>query len=132
MAFSISITRFPQFLQVAATGEADLKSYVDTLQTAEQESRFWSDTRVLLDLQGVVGRPTTDEQVFLGELVAQSFSHLVQFASVVPPEQITRNSERAARSLGMKLRVFVSRDEAVAWLSGASDPAEPPHTANAA
>jgi hypothetical protein len=75
---------------------------------------------MLVDLRQVQGELTPTEQIFLGELVAQDLPHLERVASVVPPESITRNSETAARELGMKLRVFTSKDDAVGWLTSAS------------
>lgn len=120
MPFITSITRHPEFVQLAASGPAEIGNFVELVSTVESETVYWSDRRVLVDLRDVEGRLTAPEQVFLGELVAQNLPHLERLASLVPPDQITRNSENAAQQLGMQLRVFISLDEAVAWLSGAS------------
>lgn len=116
MSFTISTTRFPEYVQLTVSGTADLRNFVELVETAEQETVYWSDRRLLADLRNVEGRLTATEQIFLGELVAQNLPHLDRMASVVPENEITRNSEKAAQQLGMKLRVFTSRDEAVAWL----------------
>lgn len=116
MSFTISTTRFPEYVQLTVSGTADLRNFVELVETAEQETVYWSDRRLLADLRNVEGRLTAPEQIFLGELVAQNLPHLDRMASVVPENEITRNSEKAAQQLGMKLRVFTSRDEAVAWL----------------
>ena len=122
MPFITSITRHPEFVQLAASGPAEMRNFVDLVATVESETVYWSDRRVLVDLRDVQGRLTAAEQVFLGEMVAQSLPHLERLASLVPPDQITRNSEAAAQELGMQLRVFVCLEAAVAWLS--TTPAE--------
>ena len=103
-----------------------MRNFVELIATVESETVYWSDRRVLVDLRDVQGHLTAPEQVFLGELVAQSLPHLERLASLVPPDQITRNSEAAAQELGMQLRVFVSLEAAVAWLSATPVPADGP------
>ena len=125
MSFNVHITRFMDFVQLVVTGPASMKNFVDLVKNIEQESLTWADRRVLADLRGVEGRLDPAEQVFLGELVAQHLPHLERVASVVPADQITRNSEAAAQGMGMQLRVFTSRLEATAWLKGLRDDMSP-------
>lgn len=47
---------------------------------------------------------------------ASRLQYLYKLASLVPPDQITRNSERSARAKGLRVRVFGTEGEAVAWL----------------
>ena len=122
MGFRVNITRFIDFVQLAVAGPAEMKSFVELVHDIEEESLTWADRRVLVDLRDVEGRLDPTEQVFLGEMVAQRLPHLERVASVVPADQITRNSEAAAQTLGMQLRVFTSREEAVSWLK-ATQPA---------
>ena len=117
MSFTVSTTRFPQFVQLAVSGPASIRSFVELVGKVGEETVLWSDRRVLVDLRGVEGELTPTEQIFLGELVAQDLPHLERVASVVPTERITRNSETAAQELGMRLRVFTSADEAMEWLA---------------
>ena len=116
MAFTVSTTRFPKFVQLVVTGPNSIKSFVDMVGDVAEDTALWSDRRLLVDLRGVEGDLTSTEQVFLGELAAQSFPHLERVASVVPAHQITHNSETAAQGLGMRLRVFASMEEATQWL----------------
>jgi hypothetical protein len=116
MAFEIVLTRFMDFVQLAVAGPASLKAFAELVTTVERESHLWSDRKVLVDLREVEGDLLPDEQAFLGELVAHHFQHLDKVASLVPAGQLTRNSERAAREMGMQLRVFMSKEEALAWL----------------
>ncbi len=117
MAFTTQVIRHPGYVRVNAAGPTSIRDFVELIATIGQETVFWSDRRVLLDVRQVEGSLTTTEQVFLGELVAQDLSHIQRMASVVPPAQITHNSERAAQALGSQLRVFVSEAEATAWLT---------------
>ncbi|MEO7391616.1 MAG: STAS/SEC14 domain-containing protein [Ramlibacter sp.] len=116
MPFQVSTTRFPQFVQLTVSGPNSIKCFVELIDSVAVETALWGDRRVLVDLRAVEGSLTPTEQIFLGELVAQSFPHMERVASVVPPEQITHNSETAAQELGMRLRVFSSEEEAVQWL----------------
>lgn len=116
MGFQVAISRFINYVQLTVEGPAEIKSFVELVQSIEEESLSWADRKVLVDLRGVEGRLDPTEQIFLGELVAQHLPHLEKVASVVPENQITRNSETAAQTMGMQLRVFASPAEAVAWL----------------
>jgi len=117
MTFVVVTERLAEYVRITVEGEASIKDFVDLVLTTEQETVYWSDRRLMVDLRGLGGQLDPAEQVFLGELVAQNLSHLDRVASVVPAEQITRNSENAARQLGMQLRVFASDAEAAAWLA---------------
>src|SRR6266568_84927 len=119
MPFTVSTTRFTQYVQLVVGGTASIRNFVDLVALVEQETVLWSDRLVLADLRDVQGELTPAEQVFLGELVAQNLPHIERVASLVPAERITRHSETAAQELGMRLRVFTSKDEAVAWLKSA-------------
>jgi len=125
MGFAVSITRFSQYVQVTVSGPTSIKGFVDLVDTLGADTLFWSDRRVLADLRGVEGELTPTEQIFLGELVAQNLSHLERLASLVPPPSITRNSEGAAQELGMRLRVFTSKDDAVRWLTAGAESGVP-------
>lgn len=119
MTFKTDITRPPGLVQVHVGGPTSIRDFVELVSAVGEETVYWSDRRVVIDLRDVVGTLTTDEQIFLGELVAQNLSHLERLASIVPPAQVTRNSERAAQELGTQLRVFDNEAEAVAWARGA-------------
>ena len=130
MGFAVSITRFTQYVQVAVAGPTAMKSFVELVETMGRETLFWSDRKLLVDLRDVEGALSPTEQVFLGELVAQDLPHLERIASVVPPDRITRNSETAAQGLGMRLRVFTAKDEAIAWLTAQASPVAQAKPAN--
>ena len=116
MPFNVNITRVADHVQVRVAGPAAIKDFVELIQAIADETNYWSDTRVLTDLRQVEGSLSVEEQVFVGEMVAHSLPHLQKLASVVRPEELTRNSERAANEQGLRLRVFDSEDEALEWL----------------
>ncbi|WP_298926278.1 STAS/SEC14 domain-containing protein [uncultured Ramlibacter sp.] len=120
MTFSTTIHRVTDRVEVRVAGPAAIRDFVDLIQAMAQETSYWSDTRLLVDLRRIEGRLSPEEQVFIGEMVAHSLSHLDKVASVVKAEEITRNSERAAQELGARLRVFDSEDEALEWLGSDS------------
>jgi hypothetical protein len=124
MAFTTRITRHPGYVEVQVAGPTSIRDFVELVSTVGQETVFWSDRKVLVDLRQVEGELTPTEQIFLGELVAQDLSHIQRMASVVPPRQLTRNSEKAAQQLGSQLRVFDDEAEAIAWIK--SDSVSPP------
>jgi hypothetical protein len=117
MLFTVSTTRFSQYVQVEVTGSSSLKNFVEMVGAFATDTLYWSDRRALVDLRKVVGELTPPEQVFLGELVAQDLSHLDKIASIVPQAMVTHNSENAAQEMGMRLRVFASKEDAMAWLA---------------
>lgn len=116
MDFNVSITHGLDFAQMVVTGPASLKSFVDLVKTVERESMAWPHKRVLVDMRGMVGRLDGTEQMFLGELVAQYLPHLEKMASIIYRDQIAGESETAPWERELKLRVFLAKEEAVAWL----------------
>lgn len=128
MAFTTHITRHPGYVQVEVGGPTSIGDFVALISTVGQETVYWSDRRVLVDLRQVEGALSETEQIFLGELVAQDLSHIERMASVVPTAQITRNSENAAREMGSQLRVFDDPTEALAWLQDDAGVAVTPAT----
>lgn len=121
MAFSTRVTRLPGYVRVSVAGPTSIKDFVEMVSTVGQETVFWSDRKVLVDLRQVEGTLSTTEQIFLGELVAQNLSHIERMASVVPADQITRNSENAAQQMGTQLRVFDNEADAIAWIQSDTD-----------
>lgn len=106
----------PHFTEVTIIGEAAMDAYDELIGRVAQTSRARNDRRMLVDLRAVHGALAFTEQFRLGQIVASELRHLQKLASVVPPERITRTSEKVASSLGMQLRVFTDMDDAAQWL----------------
>ena len=56
------------------------------------------------------------DQILVGERAARHLHFVKKLASIVAEGEISRNSERAAISKGLQLRVFTSDTSAIAWL----------------
>ena len=123
MPFKTRINRRSGYVEVQVTGPNSIKDFVELISTVGQETVYWSDRKVIVDLREVEGELTETEQIFLGELVAQDLAHIQRLASIVAPRQLTRNSEAAAQQLGVQLRVFDCEADAIAWI--AADTVEP-------
>ena len=117
MPFHSTITRSARFVRWQVSGPTSLENFVALIDAVAAESRRRGDSRVMVDLRAVEGTLKFTEQLSVGEIVALKLAHLVKLASVVPPEQITRNSERVAVRKGLQLRVFSQEEEAAAWLT---------------
>jgi hypothetical protein len=101
---------------VRLTGAPSLGQILSFMELLAVESQSWNHGRLLADLRGVTTIRSFTEQFTLGEEAARKLKHLRRIASVVPPERLTRNSERPARQRGLDLKVFTDEAEALQWL----------------
>ena len=117
MPFHSTLTRSAQFVRWRVSGPTSLENFVALVDAIAAESTRRCDSKVMVDLRAVEGTLKFTDQFSVGEIVALKLAHLVKLASVVPAEQITRNSERVALRKGLLLRVFSREEEAAAWLT---------------
>jgi len=71
---------------------------------------------LLVDLRKVSTQFSESEQRSVGQEAAASLVHMRKIASVVPPDRVTRISERAARRDSANVSVFDDEKAALAWL----------------
>jgi hypothetical protein len=116
MGLDVSVTREDRLLVVKGRGPAalaDLKGFADMIATiCRDEQREF----VLVDLLEVVQDLTFTEHLQLGVHIAERLGFLARMATVVPAQQRSGNSERAAQKSGLHLRTFTDMREARAWL----------------
>ncbi len=117
MNFDVAIDATAHFVRVTVTGEPDIGEMLSMIHLLGVESETWEDDRVLVDLRGVRTPFSRPEQFRIGEEAGASLSHMDRIASLVPPERVTRVSEKAAQRNGTNVRVFDDEREAVAWLA---------------
>lgn len=117
--FDVAIDRLARYIRVTITGTPSLEELLSMIHLLGVESETWRDDRVLVDLRGVATPFSRPEQVRLGEEAAASLSHMEKIASLVPPERVTRVSERTAQRTGTNVRVFDDERDADAWLRAA-------------
>jgi hypothetical protein len=120
MALDVSLARIGERLEVKGRGQAalaDLKGFADMIATIcrEEQRQF-----VLVDLLEVTQSLTFTEHLQLGVYIAERLEFLTRMATVVPIQERSGNSERAAQKSGLKLRTFTDLREARAWLGEAS------------
>lgn len=116
MEFDLAIDRTGPYVRVTVTGHLAIGQLLSMIHLLGVESEAWPEDKVLVDLRGVASHFTRPEQFRIGEEAAASLSHMDRIASLVPPERVTRVSEKAARRNGGNVRVFDQEQAAIAWL----------------
>lgn len=119
MDFDIAIDTEARWVQVTITGHPSFGQLLSLVHLVGVESETWEQDRVLVDLRAVQTPFSREEQFRIGEEAAASLSHMSKIASVVPPERVTRVSERAARRSGANVCVFDDEQAAQEWLGQA-------------
>ncbi|MBK6008330.1 STAS/SEC14 domain-containing protein [Ramlibacter ginsenosidimutans] len=117
MDFDLAIDTMAHYIRVRITGGPSFGQLLSLIHLLGVESETWDEDKVLVDLRGVVTPFSRPEQFRIGEEAAASLSHMRRIASVVPPERVTRVSEKAARRNGVNVRVFDDETQAIAWLA---------------
>jgi hypothetical protein len=102
---------------VRVEGQPDLNEFLAFIHELAAQSRAWPTRRALVDMRGIRSLTSFTEHYAIGEAVAREMAHLHRVASVVPPDRITRASEKTAQRAGVNLMVFTSEGEAIAWLN---------------
>lgn len=97
-------------------GEPSLGQFMSFLQLIAVETSAWPARRLLVDLRGVGTLTSFTEHYAVGEEAARQLRHLHRVASLVPPDRITRASEKTAQRSGLNLVVFTDEAEALGWL----------------
>ena len=98
------------------SGLAFAEQAEDVVRAVQAHTLEQRDKRLLIDLTDVVGTLGPAEHQALGMLAVRYLSHLERVASLVPEDKITRVSEAAAQSRGLRLKVFTDLTAAVEWL----------------
>jgi hypothetical protein len=116
MPLNHQISRRPGIVVVHVRGQGTLDDLHRLIDIVAQATVGTSDKRVLVNLQQMDEQLKFTDHYSLGEQAARKLSHLDRLASVVPAGRRTGTSEKVANAQGMQLRVFVTEDEAAAWL----------------
>lgn len=118
MEFDVAVKDQAFYMRVTVTGAPTLGQLLSLVHVLGLESGEWLHDCVLVDLRGVATEFSRPEQARIGEEAACSLGHVRRVASLVPPERITRVSERVAQRSGANVCVFDAEGEALAWLRG--------------
>ncbi|HEX7891517.1 MAG TPA: STAS/SEC14 domain-containing protein [Ramlibacter sp.] len=117
MSLSFKVEHREGYSVVRVDGDPSLGQFLSFLHLIGVETAGWPVKRVLLDLRDVRTFATFTEHGAVGEEVARHLQHLHRIASVVPPDRITRASEKAAGQSGVDLTVFTEEGDAIGWLT---------------
>ena len=130
MTLTVDIEPRAHYLYAAVSGEFSVLGAQAAFDRALQAALPLAQTRILIDVRHVSGRPSQDERYALGLFVAAEqrlFAAKTAFATRVavlgkrPLVDPNRFGETVAINSGAKVKVSESLDEAFAWLGvGAS------------
>lgn len=114
LSFEVSLTH----ARVRVQGKGSMSEFLAVLGTLAAMAAH-THPLLLLDLCQMHGLEKPTEQLTAGMEAARHLSHARRVAVVEPASRVTFNGEKAARRLGLDLRVFAAEDEpqAIAWLT---------------
>jgi hypothetical protein len=112
--FTISTARERGYLVVRATGTHSMQRARELIGAVESEAVRDGATRVLLDVSGMLGNPSTIERYEIGVALAETIT--IKLAVVVPLGVADGFAETTAVNRGARVRVFEAANAAVAWL----------------
>ena len=118
MSLSFQVEHRENHSVVRIDGDPSLGQFLSFLQLMGVETAAFPHRRVLFDLRGVRTLTSFTDHYAVGEEAARQLGHLQRIASLVPPDRVTRASEKTAQQAGANLRVFTDEGEALAWLRG--------------
>lgn len=116
MEFAVTVEHLPGYALVRLQGAPSLGQALGVIESLAADSRSWPQRLVLFDLRGITTLREFTEHYALGQGVARNLQHFRKLASLVPPDRITRASEKTAKQFGANLSVFVDEASAVEWL----------------
>jgi len=97
-----------------APPESDLRALLAAIEKGRDKAASAPTKRVLVDLMSLAQEPGQVESLLLSHHVGMHLAQLDRIAILIANR--TGLGERVAQGLGVNMRVFTSRDEAVAWL----------------
>jgi hypothetical protein len=115
----VSLQREDALVVVKARGVAtlaDFKGFSDLIATVCKEEQR---THALVDLLDVKQELSFTDHLQLGLYIAERLGFLEKMATVVPAQDRSGNSERAAQKSGLHLRTFTDMAAAKEWLQQA-------------
>jgi hypothetical protein len=102
------------FSTFEAPADSDLRSLLGSIESGRDRAMSGGPKRVLVDLLSVERKPGEIETLLLSHHVGVHLAFLERIAIVVVHR--TGLGERVAQHLGVNMRVFTSRSDAIAWL----------------
>jgi hypothetical protein len=102
------------FTTFQAPADSDLRSLLGSIESGRDRAMTEGSKRVLVDLLSVEREPGEIETLLLSHHVGVHLAFLDRIAIVIARR--TGLGERVAQHLGVNMRVFTSRTDAITWL----------------
>jgi len=121
MPLELQFDVLPDHARARVSGSGSIDEFLDVLRRISAVSSH-VHPQVVLDLRQLHGLEKLTEQMTAGIEAAGLLGRLRRVAVLEPAFRVTHSGEKAARRLGLDLKVFTAEEEAqaVAWLN--SDP----------
>lgn len=116
MAVQVTVEHRDEYTVLRLDGAPTLDEFLPVVEALGVQSAGWAARKVLVDMRGIRSLRAFTEHYAIGEAVVRHWSHMRKVASVVPPDRLTRASEKVARRGDVNLTVFTDEGEAMGWL----------------
>jgi hypothetical protein len=104
------------YMEARVEGLVSLQAWETMLTSLHRELPTRAGEPLLLDLFGLLGFLGEADRRLVGALLATQLKAMKKVAIAIDAHKITGVVEREARRLGLELRLFPARKEAIAWL----------------
>jgi len=124
----LQIIKAGDFIQSTPTGDLDMKASKQGCADIAATGRDLHDYTILIDLRDVTSRlSTADVYELASELVEYGQTFRRRTAVLARPEDNNDQAtffETVARNRGFQIRIFTVFEDAIRWISSATEPAE--------
>lgn len=125
MPFAVSIEATEPYLVVSATGPATLAELSAVVAFVGELVARQSHRRLLADMGRVEPTLSFTDHLQFGALASSLLARVGRLGVVVPPAYLDAPAAKAAQLAGLRLRTFLTYEEAAAWVED-DDGAGPP------
>jgi hypothetical protein len=106
----------PGYLIVEVKGQWEEEDAKQTIEAIHDEAGRRGQTRILLDLLGLMSPRSDLTRYFTGEHVAKHWGYPLRVAALSTREIYTGFAETVAVNRGASIRVFFEKEQALEWL----------------
>lgn len=120
MPFTTTVHHGLPYLLVEAAGPASLADLCGCAEMVASIAGRAGYRRALIDMTEIEVALSFTDHLQLGTHVAGCMAQLERVATVVTPANRKGTSEKAARKMGLDVKAFTERGEALAWIDSPS------------
>lgn len=126
MPFAVSIDATEPYLVVSAAGPATLAELSGVVAFVGELVARQSHRRVLADMGRVEPTLSFTDHLQFGALASSLLARVGRLGVVVPPAYLDSPAGKVAQRAGLRLRTFLTYEEAAAWVEDDDDGAGSP------